>query len=152
MRRVLVPFMVLSTAAAIVALVMTARDSTASTSPLNLDKARFAPSPGEADPEPGREAVIPLSVVARVFTENGDRYVKTSFELVVARPQDRDKVVERLPHMRDAMISYFADCTLADLAGSAGIERTKQEVLRRLQRVIPQPLRALYVTDFVIAN
>jgi flagellar basal body-associated protein FliL len=148
--KVLVPLLVLSTLAAVGALGFVARDgAAASSSTLNLEKAKLPASPGEAEPPP--EAAIPLAVVARVPAENGDRYVKTAFELVLVRAQDRDAVLDRMPQIRDAMISYFLDCTLEDLTGSAGLERTKQGILKRLRRALPQPLRALYVTDFVVA-
>ena len=148
--KVLVPLLVLTTAAALGALVFVARDGTAAaSSPLNLEKAKLPASPGEADPTP--ETAIPIAVVARLPAENGDRYVKTSFELQLVRAQDRDDVLNRMPQIRDAMITYFLDCSLEDVTGSAGLERTKQGLLQRLQRLLPQPLRALYVTDFVVA-
>jgi flagellar basal body-associated protein FliL len=148
--KVLVPLLVLTTVGAVGGLLHAARDATgAPTSPLNLDKAQLPPS--QADDMPGVEAAIPLGVVARVQTENGDRYVKMNFELRLLHAKDRDAVMQRLPQMRDAMIYHFLDCKLEDLTGSAGLERTKQGVLRRLQKVIPQPLHSLYITDFVVA-
>jgi flagellar basal body-associated protein FliL len=154
--KVLVPLLVLTTAAALGALVFVARDGTAAaSSTLNLDKAKLPPSQAGAgagaDPDPAPETAIAISVVARLPAENGDRYVKTSFELQLVRAQDRDDVLNRMPQIRDAMITYFLDCSLEDVTGSAGLERTKQGLLRRLQRLLPQPLRALYVTDFVVA-
>src|SRR5687767_2196112 len=101
--KILVPLLVLPIVGAVVGLVYAARDATgAQTSPLNLDKARLPPS--EAEVMPGLDAAIPLSVVARVKTEHGDRYVKMSFELRLLHAKDRDAALERLPHMRDAMI------------------------------------------------
>jgi flagellar basal body-associated protein FliL len=149
--KVLIPLLVLTTGAAVGALGLVTREGAAAgSSTLNLEKAKLPASPGEAEPSP--EAAIPIAVVARVPAEGGgDRYIKTAFELVLVRAQDRDAVLDRMPQIRDAMISYFLDCTLENLTGSAGLERTKQGILKRLQRILPQPLRALYVTDFVVA-
>lgn len=148
--KVLVSFFILTSAAAIGGVVIATKDgSAASGAPLNLDKAK-APDI-ESDVEPGPETAIPLAVIARLPTENGDRYVKVNFELRVVKAEDRDKVLAYMPRMRDTMITYFLDRNLDEVGGSAGLERTKQDILKRLQRIVPQPLRALYITDFVVA-
>jgi flagellar basal body-associated protein FliL len=149
MGKVVVPFLVLTALAAIAALVMTARDGAASTSAMNLDQAKLPDNPAEV--EPGVEAAIPLAVVTRATTENGDRYVKMNFELRLKDAKDRDEVMRRMPMIRDALIYQFLDASLADLTGSANLERVKRDVLRRLQKIIPQPLHSIYITEFVVA-
>jgi flagellar basal body-associated protein FliL len=148
MGKVLVPLLTLSTAAALAGLVLVARDGTAGQSaPLNLDKAKLAPS--EADPD--LLAAVPLAVVVRLpEAGGGDRYVKTNFELQLVHARDRDEVMNRLPQIRDTLITYFLDRTMEEITGSAGMERTKQQVLQRLQRLLPYPLRGIYITDFVV--
>jgi flagellar basal body-associated protein FliL len=147
--RILVPLIVLSNAAVVcgVVLAIKGRSEAEPVSGLHLENAKL-PAP---EPEPdGPDALIPMNFVVRVPGKEGDRYVRAAFDLQLAKAKDRDAVLARMPQIRDAVIAYFSDQKMEELTGSEGIERAKHAILTRVQRIVPQGLRALYITDFVV--
>jgi flagellar FliL protein len=88
---------------------------------------------------------------ARLHGIDTDRYARLSLEIEVPTEKDRDDLAAYMPQIRDNFISFFADCTLDDLTGSAAIGKTKEKLTQRLHDVVPgHKIRALYITDLVI--
>jgi flagellar basal body-associated protein FliL len=140
--RVLIPFLVLSNAAVVGGLVSVMRGAPGAATPA----AELAADRSAEDPE----AHFPLQFVVRVRSGSTEHYVRTGYELLLAKPDDRERLLAHLPRIRDAVLSYYLDRTLEELTGSAGIERSKRAVLERVQRIAGRPVRAIYLTDFVV--
>jgi flagellar basal body-associated protein FliL len=140
--RVLIPFLVLSNTAVVGGLVTVLRDESAPAS------AQSTPAPTDGEDNP--ETHFPLQFVVRVRSGDSDRYVRTGYELLLVQAEDRELLLANLPKIRDAVLGYYLDRTLEDLTGSAGIERSKRAVVERVQRITRRPVRAIYLTDFVV--
>ena len=80
-----------------------------------------------------------------------DRYVRVAFDLELATEGERSVVQARMPHIRDAIISYFSDRSLDELRGSEGMERVKTAVLKKLDEIVgPKKVRSVFITELVI--
>jgi flagellar protein FliL len=91
------------------------------------------------------------SFIIQLKAVESDRYVRVSFDLELGSEADKALVTARMSPVRDSVISFFSDRTLDELRGSAGMERTKGELLKRLDAVIPDHhIKAIYITDFVV--
>jgi flagellar FliL protein len=56
-----------------------------------------------------------------------------------------------MPHIRDAIISYFSDRSLDELRGSEGMERIKTAVLKKLEELLAaKRVRSVFITELVI--
>jgi flagellar basal body-associated protein FliL len=89
--------------------------------------------------------------IIQLKTSDTDRYVRVAFDLEVHSELDKEAVTARLSQVRDSIISYFSDRTLDELRGSAGMERTKEQLFKRLDELIAgRRLKAIYMTDFIV--
>ncbi len=106
---------------------------------------------GKADSAvPGPTYRLPDFII-HLRNSEADRYARLSFEVEVATEEDKTRLTNRLPHIRDDFISFLSDRTIEELRGSQAIGRTKQALTERLAEVAPDvKIRALYVTDLVI--
>jgi flagellar basal body-associated protein FliL len=139
--RVLIPFLLLSNAAAAGGLVSVMRGA---------PRAVAAPQTRSDSDRDDPELHFPIQFVVRVRSGWSDRYVRTGYELLLVDSDDREVLLANLPRIRDAVLGYYLDRTLDDLTGSAGLERSKRAVLERVQRITRRPVRAIYLTDFVV--
>jgi flagellar protein FliL len=89
--------------------------------------------------------------VIQLKTADTDRYVRLAFDVEVSNEADKQVVTDYLSHIRDVVISYFADRTLDELRGSEAMERTKEALMKRIDDVVPgRRLKNLYITDFIV--
>jgi flagellar FliL protein len=80
-----------------------------------------------------------------------DRYVRVAFDLELNGEADRPVVQARLPHIRDAVISYFSDRSLDELRGSEGMDRIKIAVSKKLDDILSgHRVRSVFITELVI--
>ncbi len=80
-----------------------------------------------------------------------DRYVRVAFDLELAAESDRSLIKAYMPHIRDAIISYFSDRSLDELRGSEGMDRIKLAVAKRLDEILgPHHVRSVFITELVI--
>jgi flagellar protein FliL len=91
------------------------------------------------------------SFIIQLKAVESDRYVRVAFDLELGSEADKAIVTARMSPVRDSVISFFSDRSLDELRGSAGMERTKAELLKRLASIVPEGhVKALYITDFVV--
>jgi flagellar FliL protein len=89
--------------------------------------------------------------VIQLKTVDTDRYVRLAFDLEVGNEKDKEAVTAHLSHIRDLVISYFADRTLDELRGSEAMERTKATLIKRLDEIVPgHRIKNIFVTDFIV--
>ncbi len=80
-----------------------------------------------------------------------DRYVRVAFDLELGTEADRAAVQARMPHIRDAIISYFSDRSLDELRGSEGMERIKLAVSKKLDDILAaHRVKSVFITELVI--
>jgi flagellar basal body-associated protein FliL len=89
--------------------------------------------------------------VIQLKTVDTDRYVRLAFDLEVGNEKDKEAVTAHLSHIRDLVISYFADRTLDELRGSEQMERTKATLIKRIDDIVPgHRIKNIFVTDFIV--
>jgi len=80
-----------------------------------------------------------------------DRYARVSFEIEVGSEADKERLGAALPRVRDGFISYLSDRTFEELRGSDGLGHTKEELVKLIQKTLPDlPVKGLYITDIVV--
>ncbi|BDG07990.1 flagellar basal body-associated FliL family protein [Anaeromyxobacter paludicola] len=103
---------------------------------------------GKEGAGPGPSVKLPDFTI-HLRNPEADRYARISFEVEVGMELDKEKVNARLPQIRDAFIAYLSDRSLEELRGSEGLNRVKTALVDILKQV-GAPVRALYITDFVV--
>lgn len=89
--------------------------------------------------------------VVHLRNPEAERYARLAVELELRGEPDKEKVTLYLPRLRDAFIAYFSDRTTEELTGSEALARTKQELFKKVEELVPgKRVRALYITDFVV--
>jgi flagellar FliL protein len=80
-----------------------------------------------------------------------DRYVRVAFDLELGSESDRSMVQSRMPHIRDAIISYFSDRSLDELRGSEGMDHIKVAVSKKLDDILAaHRVKSVFITELVI--
>jgi len=105
---------------------------------------------GKGGPAVGPTIKMP-DLVIHLRNPEAERYARLAVELELGGEPDKEKVTPYLPRLRDAFIAYFTDRTLEELTGSEALARTKQELFKKVEELVPgRRVRALYITDFVV--
>lgn len=105
-----------------------------------------------ADPAGAPGPILKLeNFIIQLRGTDTDRYVRVAFDLELLSEGDRGPVQARMPHIRDAIISYFSDRSLDELRGSEGMDRIKTAVLKRLDDLLgTKRVRSVFITELVI--
>lgn len=108
-------------------------------------------SEGGGEAEPKRSAIVNLGV----FTVNlrgsgGGRVLRMEMQLDAGEASSAT-IEERIPQLRDAVITAVSDYTWTELEGVDGKTRLRDELLSRLNGAIaPTTIKRLYFTQFVV--
>jgi flagellar FliL protein len=107
-------------------------------------------APAEPNGAPGPILKLENFIIQLRGTDT-DRYVRVAFDLELGSEPDRAAVQARMPHIRDAIISYFSDRALDELRGSEGIDRIKLAVSKKLDEILAaHRVRSVFITELVI--
>jgi len=109
-------------------------------------------SAAAADPSGAPGPILKLeNFIIQLRGTDTDRYVRVAFDLELGGEADRAAVQARMPHIRDAIISYFSDRALDELRGSEGMDRIKQAVSKKLDDILAaHRVRSVFITELVI--
>jgi flagellar FliL protein len=89
--------------------------------------------------------------VVQLKAVDAERFAHLAIQLEVTTEEDKAKISQLLPRIRDSVIAFLADRTADELRGSEGMLRTKEEILARLQGIVPgRRITNVYITDFII--
>jgi flagellar FliL protein len=105
-----------------------------------------------ADPSGTPGPILKLeNFIIQLRGTDADRYVRVAFDLELGSEADRAMVQARMPHIRDAVISYFSDRSLDELRGSEGMDRIKLAVSKKLDEILAaHRVRSVFITELVI--
>jgi flagellar FliL protein len=89
----------------------------------------------ENAPPPEEEVVAEGAVIeadTMTFNLAGDesRYARVTFAVVLPEGGDSAAVGERMPLLKDAALQIMAEYTAADLSGTAGLDRLREELTK----------------------
>jgi len=83
----------------------------------------------------------------------GTSYLNAEFVLQVDRESFKVAVEERMPLILNDFVVYLKELRPADLEGARGVERVRQELLRRInQTLAPVRVQAVLMQNFVITG
>jgi len=107
-------------------------------------------APGDPNGAPGPILKLENFIIQLRGTDT-DRYVRVAFDLELVTEADRVAIQARMPHIRDAIISYFSDRSLDELRGSEGMDRIKLAVAKKLDDILAaHRVRSVFITELVI--
>jgi len=83
-----------------------------------------------------KEKIVFLELKEFILNINTDntntRFLKLSISLELNSNEDRQKLMQILPKIRDSIHPYIRDIRFEDINGSYGIYKMKEELLRRV--------------------
>jgi flagellar FliL protein len=98
--------------------------------------------------------IIPLkSFVVNLFDKRGmgKRYLKISMELEVGKEEDRVKVEDNIPRLRDTVLILLSSQTLKEINTIEGKLELKNAIVLRMNQVLRnKTVRRIYFTEFVV--
>jgi flagellar FliL protein len=96
--------------------------------------------------------VAPLDpFVVNLRDEGSSRYLKTSFEIEVDKPETLAEVEAQKRALRDSVLRYLSNLTVADTLGEEAKQKITDGIMARLEKELGEgKVKKLYFTDFVI--
>ncbi|NPA03895.1 MAG: flagellar basal body-associated FliL family protein [Epsilonproteobacteria bacterium] len=89
--------------------------------------------------------------IVNLQDKDADRYLKITIVLDVQDDQIKMELEKRLPQVKDAITTLLFTKTSNELRTAEGIERLKEEILKRVNAILPiGGVKNVYFTDFVI--
>jgi flagellar basal body-associated protein FliL len=112
------------------------------------------PAAAAAPPVPLAYPTVPLegSLVhlLRGESDSTERNASIKLDLELRDGGALGPVVQHMPALRESVLRYFADRTAREIKAPGSLERIKQDLLPRLNRILPAHIRALYITQIVV--
>jgi flagellar protein FliL len=98
--------------------------------------------------------IIPLrSFVVNLFDKKGigKRYLKIRMELEVAKEEDKLKIDNNIPQLRDTVLILLSSQTLKDINTIEGKLELKHAILLRMNQILGNEIvRRIFFTEFVV--
>ena len=89
--------------------------------------------------------------IVNLQDKDADRYLKITIVLDVQDEKVKAELDKRLPQVKDAITTLLFTKTSQDLRTPEGIEQLKEEILKRVNAILPiGGVKNVYFTDFVI--
>ncbi len=89
--------------------------------------------------------------IVNLQDRDADRYLKVTIVLDVQDENVKMELEKRLPQVKDAITTLLFTKTSEDLRTPEGIEELKEEILKRVNAILPiGGVKNVYFTDFVI--
>jgi flagellar FliL protein len=108
----------------------------------------------KAEKEEKVSIIIPLkSFVVNLFDKKGigKRYLKISMELEVSKEEDKVKVENNIPQLRDTVLILLSSQTLKEINTMEGKLELKNAIVLRMNQVLGnKTVRRIYFTEFVV--
>jgi flagellar FliL protein len=108
----------------------------------------------KAEKEEQVSIIIPLkSFVVNLFDKRGmgKRYLKISMELEVGKEEDRMKVEDNKPRLRDTVLILLSSQTLKEINTMEGKLELKNAIVLRMNQILGnKTVRRIYFTEFVV--
>jgi flagellar FliL protein len=98
--------------------------------------------------------IIPLkSFVVNLFDKKGvgKRYLKIRMEIEIGKEEDKVKVENNIPQLRDTILILLSSQTLNDINSIEGKLELKHEILSRMNQILGNDtVRKIFFTEFVV--
>ncbi len=91
------------------------------------------------------------SFIVNLADKDADRYLKIAIVLEIQDEKVKMEVEKRLPQIKDVITTLLFTKTSEDLKSPEGLERLKEEILKRVNAILPiGGVKNVYFTEFVI--
>ncbi|PQP33182.1 flagellar basal body protein FliL [Desulfobacteraceae bacterium SEEP-SAG10] len=108
----------------------------------------------DTEKEEQMSIIIPLrSFVVNLFDKKGigKRYLKISMELEVAKEEDKLKIDNNIPQLRDTVLILLSSQTLKDINTMEGKLELKHAILLRMNQILGnKTVNRIFFTEFVV--
>ncbi|MCW5893749.1 MAG: flagellar basal body-associated FliL family protein [bacterium] len=100
----------------------------------------------------GMGALVPLDpFIANLSDEDGRRYLKATLSVEFFRPAAPPEFTQRLPQVRDLMLTLFSSKTFAEVRTPQGKAVLRDEIVTRLNHALrTDAVKAVYFTEFIV--
>ena len=83
--------------------------------------------------------------------EPRSRYLAINLDLELGAEAGRGAIIQRLPRVRESLLSYFADRSAEQLEAAGALPTLKDQLRERLNRMLPPPgIHRVFITQFII--
>ncbi len=120
----------------------------------------MSPKPAEAEAAPGPALptdklgkLMPLeSFIVNLNEAKSTRYLKITFSVELADESVQEVVDERLPLIRDRVLTYLSGLSVDDVRGEAPKETVRETLIMRVNEALNMDggVRSVLFTDFVV--
>ena len=108
----------------------------------------------ETEKEEQVSIIIPLkSFVVNLFDKKGigKRYLKIRMEIEVGKEEDKLKIDNNIPQLRDTVLILLSSQTLKDINTMEGKLELKHAILLRMNQILgKKTVRRIFFTEFVV--
>lgn len=100
----------------------------------------------------GMGALVPLDpFIANLSDEDGRRYLKATLSVEFFKPVAPAEFTQRLPQVRDLMLTLFSSKTFAEVRTPQGKAVLRDEIVTRLNHALrSDAVKAVYFTEFIV--
>lgn len=89
--------------------------------------------------------------VANLADKDADRYIKVTIIMQVEDEKVKEEATKKLPQIKDSINTLLFTKTSDELKSPEGIERLKEEIIRRTNAILPLGgVKDIYFTEFII--
>lgn len=89
--------------------------------------------------------------IANLADDGGRRYLKATFQVDFGGHSVPGSLNERLPQVRDLLLTLFTSKTFDDIRTPEGKQQLREEIIARINQVLDRDLvKAVYFTEFIV--
>lgn len=89
--------------------------------------------------------------IANLSDRDADRYIKVTIVMEVQDEKVKEEATKRMPQIKDSINTLLFTKTSEELKSPEGIERLKEEIIKRTNAILPLGgVKDVYFTEFII--
>lgn len=89
--------------------------------------------------------------IANLSDRDADRYIKVTIVMEVQDEKVKQEATKRMPQIKDSINTLLFTKTSEELKSPEGIERLKEEIIKRTNAILPLGgVKDVYFTEFII--
>lgn len=89
--------------------------------------------------------------IANLADRDADRYIKVTIIMEVQDDKVKQEATKRMPQIKDSINTLLFTKTSEELKSPEGIEKLKEEIIRRTNAILPLGgVKDVYFTEFII--
>ncbi|MCF6173783.1 MAG: flagellar basal body-associated protein FliL [Campylobacteraceae bacterium] len=96
--------------------------------------------------------MYPMSqFIVNLLSENGSRFLKTTINLEMDKPELSNELDKKKPLIRDIIIRILSSKTFEEVSTMKGKSRLKDEIVNKINNVLADGrIRDVFFTDFIV--